>query len=69
MAEILYRETATGPIPNTTSVKNAMLTNIEMDGNIRSIVNDLSNKVGINVLNAGIQTATDAAVAMAIALG
>lgn len=69
MAEILYRETATGPIPVATSVKNAMLTNAEMDGNIRSIVSDLANKVSTSALDAGIQEATDSAVAMAIALG
>jgi len=69
MAEIIYRETATGPIPSTTTVKNAMLTNVEMDGNIRSIVSDLSTKASTTALNAGVQAAADSAIAMAIALG
>jgi hypothetical protein len=69
MAEIIYRETATGPIPSTTTVKNAMLTNVEMDGNIRSIVTDLASKASTTALNAGVQAAADSAIAMAIALG
>lgn len=69
MAEIIYRETATGPIPSSTTVKNAMLTNVEMDGNIRSIVTDLNTKASTTALNNGIQAAADSAIAMAIALG
>jgi hypothetical protein len=73
MAEITYRETATGTIPSTTTVKNAMLTNAEMDGNMRSIVTDLNTKASTTALNSGLsataQAATDAAVALSIALG
>lgn len=69
MAEITYRQSTSAPIPGSTTSKNAPLTNAEMDGNIRSLVVDLGTKSTTAQLNAGIQSATDAAVAMAIALG
>lgn len=68
MAELIYRSTSNGVIPPTTSVKNAPLTNNEMDGNFRSIQVDLLNKATNTDLAAQILLAKENAMAMAIAL-
>lgn len=41
MANLLYRVSSTPTIPSSSSVKNAPLTNIEVDGNFKSIDNAL----------------------------
>ena len=47
MANILFRVSSTAPIPASTTVKNAPLTNIEIDGNFRSVIEDLANIVNV----------------------
>lgn len=47
MANILFRVSSTAPIPASTTVKNAPLTNIEVDGNFRSVNEDLANIVNV----------------------
>lgn len=68
-ANILYRQTSAGTVPGATSVKNAPLTNIEMDGNIRSLVQELDTKASNTQLTAVQQQIIDNAISMAIALG
>lgn len=48
MANILFRASSTGPVPVATSVKNAPLTNLEVDGNFKSLNDDLTLKAPIN---------------------
>ncbi len=69
MAELKYRQTTAPTVPVSTVAKGSPLTNLEMDGNFKSIADDLNLKSTTVQLNAGIAAATDAAVAMAIALG
>jgi hypothetical protein len=45
MANLLYRTSSTPTKPTTTSVKNAPLTNLEVDGNFKSVNDDLDTKV------------------------
>lgn len=42
MANLIYRESTTATIPSTTSLKGSPLSNLEIDGNFRSINNHLS---------------------------
>lgn len=48
MANIKYRASSTPTIPGTTSVKGSALTNLEMDGNLKSIDNDIQSRVTTN---------------------
>lgn len=66
---LIYRQSSTPVTPGSTSVKNSPLTNLEVDGNFKSISDDLGTKATTTALNAGIQAATDNAIALAIALG
>ena len=52
MANLIYRTTDAAPIPEQTAVKNSPLTNSEVDGNFRSIKEDLDSKAPTN--NAGL---------------
>jgi len=48
MANLLYR-VSTGPaVPGSTSAKGTPLTNAEIDGNFKSINNDLADKPSLN---------------------
>ena len=69
MANLTYRQSATAPVPGATTVKNAPLTNSEMDGNLKSLADDLTTKSTVTQLNTGIQSAIDSALALSIALG
>lgn len=69
MAEIKYRVSTVATIPSTTSAKGTPLTNLEMDGNMRSIQMDLLSKASASSVTTSIQSANDSAIAMAIALG
>jgi hypothetical protein len=69
MAEIKYRETTVATIPSTTSAKGTPLTNMEMDGNMRSIQMDLLSKASASSVTASIQSVSDSIIAMSIALG
>lgn len=62
MAEITYRQSSTPTVPVTTTAKGTELTFDEMDGNFKSIADDLATKA----TNASV---SDQAIAMAIALG
>ena len=44
MTNILYRESITAAVPTGTSAKNTPLTNIEIDGNFKSLSNDVGTK-------------------------
>lgn len=57
MANLIYRASSTPTVPITTSVKNAPLTNLEVDGNFKSINNDLSDKL---TLSGGAETVNGA---------
>lgn len=48
MAELLYRESSNAPIPGITSVKGQPLSNIEVDGNFRSLNADIQLRAPIN---------------------
>lgn len=61
MAEITFRQSTTPTVPGATTAKGTELTFDELDGNFKSIVNDLASKVNV-------ATATDLAISMAIAL-
>ena len=45
MANLLYRTSTTPTTPSATSAKSAPLTNLEVDGNFKSVDNDLGTKV------------------------
>jgi len=44
MANLLFRASSAAATPNSTTVKDAPLTNLEIDGNFKSINDDLANK-------------------------
>lgn len=69
MAEIKYRESTVATIPPSTSAKGAPLTNLEMDGNMRSIQMDLLSKASTSSVTASIQSVNDSVIAMSIAFG
>ena len=69
MAEIKYRTSATAPVPSSTGVKGTPLTNLEIDGNFRSIKEDLDSKATTTQVNTAQQVAIDNALALSIALG
>ena len=69
MANILYRQSTTATLPVATSAKGSPLTNLEIDGNMRAMNEDLGTKATTSQMNASMQSAIDTAVAMAIALG
>lgn len=48
MANLIYRASSTPTTPVATSVKNAPLTNLEVDGNFKSIDNGLSDKLTLS---------------------
>jgi hypothetical protein len=56
MAELLYRSSTSATPPVSTTAKGEPLTNLEVDGNFKSIALDLIKK-------------TEEAIAMAIAFG
>lgn len=62
MAEITFRQSTTPTVPGATTAKGTELTFDELDGNFKSIVNDLASK-------ATAASVADQAIAMAIALG
>jgi hypothetical protein len=47
MANLIYRASAEAPIPSATSVKGALLTNLEVDGNFRSLQFSLQGALAI----------------------
>lgn len=53
MANLIYRASLTPTTPSVSSLKNAPLTNLEVDGNFKSIDDDLSDKL---TLSGGAQT-------------
>jgi hypothetical protein len=73
MANITFRETNNPTIPASTIVKNARLTNVEVDGNFKSLDLDVQTRATVTQLNtASSNTASQAlsdAISMAIALG
>lgn len=69
MAEIKYRESSVATTPTTTSVKGTPLTNLEMDGNMRSIQLDLASKLSSSALAAATATINDNVIAYAIVMG
>jgi len=66
MANIIYRESGTPTIPGASSVKNVPLTNLEVDGNFKSLNDDIQTKTTAAYADS---TAAQQAVVMAIALG
>ena len=44
MANLLFRASSTATTPSSTSVKSAPLTNLEIDGNFKSVNDDLADK-------------------------
>lgn len=56
MANILYRETITPTVPGTTTQKGQPLTNNEVDGNFKSISDDLNLKATTATLNSTVST-------------
>lgn len=52
MTNITYRSTTTPTVPTTSSVKGSPLTNTELDGNFKSISNDINSKANVNGTNA-----------------
>lgn len=48
MANLLYRSSSTPTTPVSTTVKNSPLTNLEVDGNFKSINDDLTLKAPLN---------------------
>ena len=69
MAEIKYRESSVATTPTFTSVKGTPLTNMEMDGNMRSIQLDLASKLSSSELTAATATINDNVIAYAIVMG
>lgn len=69
MAEIKYRESSNATTPPSTTVKGSVLTNLEMDGNMRSIQLDLASKATTTQLTSSVTAINDSVIAMAIALG
>jgi len=47
---ITYRGSASAPIPTQTTVKNSMLTNSEVDGNMRSLATEIDTKATITAV-------------------
>jgi hypothetical protein len=66
---ITYRGSATAPIPTQTTVKSSMLTNSELDGNMRSLATEIDAKASVSALNQTEANAISSALALAIALG
>ncbi len=52
-AQITYRASTTPTVPSTTTAKGSTLTTDEMDGNFKSIQNEL-NTLGTQVQNASV---------------
>lgn len=69
MANLLYRQSTTATVPGSTTAKGTPLTNLEVDGNFKSINDDLALKATTTQLTTSQQLAIDTAVAMSIALG
>jgi hypothetical protein len=68
-AELKYRASLTPTVPVSTTVKGSPLTNLEVDGNFKSIANELVTKATTTQVTAAQDAAIAAAVALAIALG
>ena len=62
MANITYRSSTTPTVPSSTTAKGSEMTYDELDGNFKSIADDLNTK-------ASVASVADQAIAMAIALG
>ena len=80
MANIKYRQSATPTVPTATTVKGTPLTNLEVDGNFKSLNDDIATKAtpasvaaaqaaAISYTDSTALTVTADAVALAIALG
>lgn len=72
MANIKYRTSSTPTVPVSTTVKGAPLTNLEVDGNFKSLSNAVDTVAGdVDTLEAAVETKVDASTALAysIALG
>ena len=63
MANITYRASSTPTIPGSSTVKNAPLTNLEVDANFKALDAEKASTEYVNT------TAADQALVMAIALG
>jgi hypothetical protein len=69
MANLTYRASTAATTPSSTTAKGTPLTNLELDGNLKSLNDDLALKATTTSLTSGLQTASDNATALAIALG
>jgi hypothetical protein len=65
MANLIYRTSSNPAVPGVTSVKGTALTNLEIDGNFKSV--DAAVVAATATANAA--STTDNVLAMAIALG
>ena len=66
---ITYRGSASAPIPTQTTVKNSMLTNSEVDGNMRSLATEIDTKATITAVQQAEANSISSALALSIALG
>lgn len=64
MANLIYRQPSVASVPSTT-VKNAPLSNIEVDTNFKNLDDDIQTRATTTAL----QTVADNAIALSIALG
>ena len=72
MANIKYRSSSTPTVPNTTTVKGAPLTNLEVDGNFKSLSNAVDAvETSVSNLDTVVQTKVEVSevLAYSIALG
>lgn len=73
MANLTYRASLTPTLPGSTTLKNAPLTNLEVDANFKSLndgIQTLDTAVSAKASTAYVDaTAASQALAMAIALG
>jgi hypothetical protein len=65
MANITYRASTTPPVPVSTTVKNTLLTHLEVDGNFKSLNDDIQTRSTA----AALAIVASDALAMAIAMG
>jgi hypothetical protein len=73
MTNLLYRNSSSPTVPVSTSTKGAPLTNLEVDGNFKSLSNDIGTKASTVYVDAQIDevaiVAASDALSFAIALG
>ena len=69
MATLTYRTSISATVPGSTTAKGTPLTNLEMDGNFKSINDDIQTRATAIALANVAAAAADSAVAMSIALG